>query len=245
MIKLAATILTAALLSSCLTGCFWFINDGAFAVGSTDVSDLVNEASTRSARGVLRLNVTFGSGIWDDGDTYIGSAVIVDYDATNYYALTCAHCLTRDEGFLYRKIHAIDAFGNEYTASPVVIDEAIDLAYISFRAEYTLDELEIIDLSDGTLEVGDTVISIGSPHGLSQVVTVGEFIGYHETALVDFLTINHSAIIGGGSSGGALLNADLELVGINFAGLDDEEYSNGYAIPIEKVLEFLEQNELS
>lgn len=244
IIKLICALLALAMLSPCLSGCYLLWPYYTTETVADVSAELINEASTRCARGIIKLDVTFRSGLWDDGVSYTGSAVIVGYDGDSYYALTCAHCVTIEEGFLYRTIKAIDAYGAEYTATPIVIDESLDLAYISFKAQYVLDEPEVIELADSSDVAGETVISIGNPHGLSQVVTAGEMLGYKQTELVDFLVLHHTAIIGGGSSGGALFNSDLELIGINFAGLDGQEYSNGYAIPIEKVREFLTNNDL-
>ena len=51
----------------------------------------------------------------------------------------------------------------------------------------------------------------------------------------------HSAYIKGGSSGGALLNNNDEVIGVTFAGVFDNkgEFVRGYAIPVSKVNEFL------
>ena len=230
------------LLLSSLTGCLSF--DLALRPTRTvSAEELVNNASLYSTRSALTLNVTYRNGAFGNSAVYIGSAVIFKYDAI-YYALTCAHCVDGEEGYRYRTIEAMDAFGNVYDAQLYAIDAELDLACICFRVSDTSIDLRAVDLAERVSDVGETVISIGSPHGQSHVVTIGEVLGYTETTLTDFRVITHSALIGGGSSGGALLNSELELIGINFAGNDDQEYSNGYAIPIDRVREFLTQNGL-
>ena len=64
-----------------------------------------------------------------------------------------------------------------------------------------------------------------------------------EKSNVTFDVIKHTAFINNGSSGGGLLNYNQELIGINFASSVNsttEEFVTGYAIPIEKVREFLD-----
>ena len=96
--------------------------------------------------------------------------------------------------------------------------------------------------------ISDTVIALGSPGGQQNAISFGEIKKYslvkidieEEMSNVTFPTAYHTAPIKGGSSGGALISCELELVGVNYAGLDDE-FGNGYAVPIQKVLEFLEE----
>ena len=58
---------------------------------------------------------------------------------------------------------------------------------------------------------------------------------------VTFTVLEHNAETNGGSSGGAILNIDLELIGIHYAGSRDSSgnFVRGYAIPIDKIHEFL------
>lgn len=68
-----------------------------------------------------------------------------------------------------------------------------------------------------------------------------ELVNYESISNVKFNVYRHSADIKGGSSGGALLNEDLELIGINYAGkcffvilsIDS------FALPISNVKEFI------
>ena len=87
------------------------------------------------------------------------------------------------------------------------------------------------------LMIGETVIAIGNPFGLSHTVTTGVVGALHRTLrgedrdLSDF--IQTDAAINPGNSGGALLTIDGELVGINTA-IYDRGQGLGFAIPIDK-----------
>ena len=86
------------------------------------------------------------------------------------------------------------------------------------------------------------VVSIGSPNSQTNTVTYGRVIDVLKAngeISLNFKVTYHTAIIGEGSSGGALLNGDLELVGINFAGYASEGLGNGLSVPVSKVLEFI------
>ena len=90
------------------------------------------------------------------------------------------------------------------------------------------------------------VISLGAPKSQSNSITYGKILNYRKISLKDtpasrsnvtFDVIHHDAMINNGSSGGPLLNADLEVVGVNYAGASSTK--DGYAIPVDKVREFL------
>lgn len=103
-----------------------------------------------------------------------------------------------------------------------------------------LDDLPTIRLGrSDTLRVGDVVLAIGNPVGLSQTVTQGIVSatgrGLRINAFEDF--IQTDAAINVGNSGGALINVDGELVGINTAvyGRTAGIEGIGFAIPVNLV----------
>lgn len=94
-----------------------------------------------------------------------------------------------------------------------------------------------------TLQVGDVVLAIGNPFGIGQRVTMGivSAVGNHRLNLLtydDF--IQTDAAINDGNSGGALVNANGELVGINTAVFRFGE-GIGFAIPAQAARAVLEQ----
>lgn len=132
------------------------------------------------------------------------------------------------------KITVILADGREFEAETVGTDRDTDIAVLKVDAS-KLTALEMAD-SD-SLEVGEWVLAIGNPFGLSQTVTAGIVSakgrsGFRLTEYEDY--IQTDAAINPGNSGGPLLNLDGEVVGINtfiisgsggFMGI-------GFAIPI-------------
>jgi serine peptidase DegS len=94
-----------------------------------------------------------------------------------------------------------------------------------------------------TLQVGDVVLAIGNPFGIGQRVTMGivSAVGNHRLNLLtydDF--IQTDAAINDGNSGGALVNASGELVGINTAVFRFGE-GIGFAIPAQAARAVLDQ----
>lgn len=114
------------------------------------------------------------------------------------------------------------------------------------RFEYNDNSLKAITYSTDPV-VGNDVIALGSPEGQQNAISFGKVQKYDTIKAnveeylsnVSFNVIMHDAYINSGSSGGALLDSSLKLIGINFAGT--ESSGEGYAIPISKVFEFCER----
>ena len=88
---------------------------------------------------------------------------------------------------------------------------------------------------------------MGNPSSIKNVISEGKIDCFGYVSLdstksnIEFEVIVHSAAIAGGSSGGALLDSNNEIIGITFAGVFDRDgiFITGYAIPSEKIIEFL------
>ncbi len=158
-----------------------------------------------------------------------GSGVIVDAD--NGYILTNHHVV---DGADEIQITTFD--GRTLDAVVVGSDERTDIAVISVEA----DDLVEMPIGDSeSVRVGDFVLAIGNPFGLSHTVTSGIVsalgrmgIGNGNT-LEDF--IQTDASINPGNSGGALVNMSGELVGINSAIISRSggNVGIGFAVPTE------------
>jgi serine protease Do len=105
----------------------------------------------------------------------------------------------------------------ELSARLIGTDPKTDLAVIKIEAS----NLPYLKWGDSTkLQVGEMVLAVGSPFGLSQTVTMGivSAVGRANVGIVDYEDfIQTDAAINPGNSGGALVNLKGELVGINTA----------------------------
>lgn len=125
--------------------------------------------------------------------------------------------------------------GREYTAEIVGTDPGSDLAVIK------IDESDLPFLKLGSserLEVGDWVLAVGNPFGLSHTLTAGVVSakGRSGIGLNDYEDfIQTDAAINPGNSGGPLVNLDGEVVGINTAifSRSGGYMGIGFAIPVD------------
>jgi len=167
----------------------------------------------------------------------LGSGFIVEKDG---YILTNSHVVTGAEEIVvsFGDGNGGDK-GKEYVAKLVTIDPKLDVALLKIEPNEPLVTLEMGD-SD-KLEVGDWVMAIGNPFGLSQSVTVGVVSAkgriIRATDYDDF--IQTDAAINQGNSGGPLLDYHGNVVGINTAiftgGMSQGNIGIGFAIPINAV----------
>jgi serine protease Do len=139
----------------------------------------------------------------------LGSGVIVDKDG---YILTNNHVIKDADEI---KVKLSDK--REFKGKVIGADPKTDLAVIKIDSNH----LPVIKLGDSDkLKVGETVIAIGNPFGLSQTVTSGivSATGRANVGIADYEDfIQTDAAINPGNSGGALVNVRGELVGINTA----------------------------
>ncbi len=159
----------------------------------------------------------------------LGSGIILDpwgYILTNYHVLERAS-----------RIAVILSDETRYDARIVAGDEVADLALIKIDPLRPLTALEFAD--DDDLLLGETVIVLGNPFGLTHTVSVGVLSAMNRTAQYkgrelysDILQTD--AAVNPGSSGGPLLNLDGELIGVNVA-VYQEAQNIGFAIPVKRV----------
>ena len=127
-----------------------------------------------------------------------------------------------------------------------------DLAVVAVKKsdipEDTLNQIKIAQIgSSDDLAVGQQVVAIGNALGYGQSVTSGWISALNRTISTDDGTnstglIQTDAAINPGTSGGALLNMNGELIGINSAKYADSAVEGmGYAIPISKAKPILEE----
>lgn len=166
----------------------------------------------------------------------LGSAVIVRTDG---YLLTNNHVVENKDN-----IRAVLWDGRTTDARIVATDPDTDLAVLKIDAE---DLPAVHFAKDSSLRIGDVVLAIGNPFGLGQSVTMGIVSALGSERLnvglagYEYL-IQTDAAVNTGNSGGALVNAEGELVGINTAMFGRGRGAEGisFAIPAETAHAVLE-----
>lgn len=158
----------------------------------------------------------------------VGSGVIVSEDG---YILTNSHVVSDGKA---EHINVILSNQENYDGELVWFEPEMDLAVVKIEA----DGLQPVELGDSDeLLVGEKAIAIGNPLGmdLQSTLTSGYISGLDrsitmETGLSMDGLIQTDAAINSGNSGGALLNAQGQLIGINTAKASADNI--GFAIPI-------------
>ena len=167
----------------------------------------------------------------------LGSGVIID--AAKGYVLTNNHVINQAQ-----KISVQLNDGREFEAKLIGSDDQSDIALLQIQNASKLTQIAIAD-SD-KLRVGDFAVAVGNPFGLGQTATSGIVSalgrsGLNLEGLENF--IQTDASINRGNSGGALLNLNGELIGINTAILapDGGNIGIGFAIPSNMVKNLTDQ----
>ncbi|HET7222102.1 MAG TPA: trypsin-like peptidase domain-containing protein, partial [Rhodanobacteraceae bacterium] len=162
----------------------------------------------------------------------LGSGVIFTADG---YVLTNNHVISGADD-----IQVLLHDGRVAHARVIGTDPDTDLAVLKIDA----GTLPTIKVDDDPPRVGDVVLAIGNPFGIGQTVTMGIVSALQRQLILspyeDF--IQTDAAINSGNSGGALVNAEGELVGINTAMFRDVGAQGiGFAIPVRTAKRVLEQ----
>ena len=133
------------------------------------------------------------------------------------------------------RIEIVLASGERLDATVVAVDPRTDLAVVRIDKR----NLPVAQFTDTLPEVGQLAVAMGSPLGFENTVTAGIVSGLHRSipsggttpALVDL--IQTDAAISPGNSGGALVDASGQVIGINVAYIPPQEgsVSIGFAIP--------------
>ena len=156
-----------------------------------------------------------------------GSGVVIDargYVLTNYHVIAAG-------GDIELEL----ADGRHMAARVIGSTPDHDLAVLAVKDPHGVPFIEMATSYD--LMIGETVIAIGNPFGLSHTVTTGVISALHRTlhtqerAYTDF--IQTDASINPGNSGGPLLSIDGSLVGVTTA-IYSHAQGIGFAIPIDK-----------
>jgi Do/DeqQ family serine protease len=165
----------------------------------------------------------------------LGSGVIIDGKAghvvTNHHVIAKASVI---------KVTTADK--REFEGRLLGSDPRSDVAVIKVDSDDILPQAPVGESDD--LMIGETVIAIGSPFGLTHTVTTGVVSAVGRSVRGDGGIyrnfIQTDASINPGNSGGPLLNIDGEVIGINTA-IYQNAQGIGFAIPINKVAKIVRE----
>ncbi|MFS7222612.1 serine endoprotease DegP [Rahnella inusitata] len=157
----------------------------------------------------------------------LGSGVIID--AAKGYVVTNNHVVDNAT-----KISVQLNDGRKFDAKVIGKDPRSDIAVIQLQDAKNLTAIKMAD--SGQLRVGDYTVAIGNPYGLGETVTSGivSALGRSGLNIENYENfIQTDAAINRGNSGGALVNLNGELIGLNTAILapDGGNIGIGFAIP--------------
>lgn len=161
--------------------------------------------------------------------------------------------LNAEKGYIVTNFHVIDHAdsikitlndGREFKGKVVGVDEQSDIALLKIDHAKNLTAISFAD-SDA-LKVGDFAVAVGNPFGIGQTVTLGIVsalarAGLNMNGFENF--IQTDAAINRGNSGGALINLQGELIGINTAIIAPSggNVGLGFAIPSNMVHNLADQ----
>ena len=219
----------------------------------TDVSEIVEEVMPSIVSITSKTLVSSGMfGPFYSGERYAegaGSGIIVSKNDTELLILTNNHVV---EGAKELSVKFID--DKTVDATVKGSSEKKDVAVIAVKLKdldnATIESIRIATLGDSNnLKVGNGIIAIGNALGYGQSVTTGVVSALNREVTVDNVTskmIQIDAAINGGNSGGALLNSQGEVIGINSVKYSASATSTsasiegmGFAIPITDVKDLI------
>ena len=219
----------------------------------TDVSDIVEEVMPSIVAITSKTLVKSGLfGPFYNSEQYAegaGSGIIVSKTDDELLILTNNHVIEGAEELAVQ-------FVNEKSVDATVkgTSERKDVAVIAVKMSSldaeTIESIKIATLGDSNeLKVGNGIIAIGNALGYGQSVTTGVVSALNREVTIDDTTtkmIQIDAAINGGNSGGALLNSNGEVVGINSAKYSSAATSSsptiegmGFAIPISDIKDLI------
>ncbi|NTU90284.1 MAG: PDZ domain-containing protein, partial [Actinobacteria bacterium] len=214
---------------------------------STEDMTLAEAVSSKALPSVVSIDVYMvdsqlsgpGSGSSESVLAGLGSGIIITDDG---YILTNYHVIEGSSDLI------VNVDDEEYTATVVGTDSSSDLAVLKIDAS-GLTPIEIGSSSD--LKVGEWVMALGSPFGLEKSVSTGIVSALYRSTSMENSTglsiyanmIQTDAAVNPGNSGGALVDSEGKLIGINTL---IESYSGsssgvGFAIPVDYAMKVAEQ----
>ena len=228
------------------------VNLNTQQISLLDYSDTAVGVAKKVLPSIVGINVTYSvNSIFYNGQgtaTAQGSGVIISEDG---YILTNNHVVnsSSSSSSFYELGKAskitVQLYNDdtEYEAEIVGTDEQTDLAVIKIDK----DGLTAAELGDSdSVQVGEFCMAIGNPLGLGSTVTDGIVSAINREVTDEdgnsYLAIQTNAAINSGNSGGALVNSQGQVIGINTLKVSGDGVEGvGFAIPINSTKDIYEQ----
>lgn len=225
------------------------------SVVTSDVSDVVDKVMP-SIVSITSMSVeevqNFFGGTYERTSEGAGTGIIIGQTDTELMIVTNNHVVEGSDTLTV-------TFNDESSVEANIkgTDSTYDVAVIAVPVESvsadTMEQISVATLGDSTtLKVGEPAIAIGNALGYGQSVTTGVISALDrqvsttnsqtgETQESGAKLIQTDAAINEGNSGGALVNINGEVIGINSAKLiGDSVEGIGYAIPISDVSDLIQ-----
>lgn len=218
-------------------------------ISLSNYSDTAVYAANKVLPSVVGISISYNVSVFGRTQTAeaTGSGIIITSDG---YILTNNHVVSSSDSSSYYQVSnaakiTVSLYGSDekYEATIVGTDEQTDLAIIKIDA----DNLTSAELGDSSsIKVGEFVLAIGNPLGLDTSVTSGIISALERDITTNDGTTYHviqtDCAINSGNSGGALVNSNGQVIGINTLKLSGTGIEGvGFAIPINDTIDIFEQ----
>lgn len=227
------------------------VNLNTQQISLVDYSDTAVGVAEKVLPSIVGINVTYSvNSIFYNNQsvaTAQGSGVIISEDG---YILTNNHVVNSSSSSSYYELGKANKITvslyndeTEYEAEIIGTDEQTDLAVIKIDK----DGLTAAELGDSSsVKVGEFCMAIGNPLGLGSTVTDGIISAVNREVTDEdgnsYIAIQTNAAINSGNSGGALVNSQGQVIGINTLKIAGDGVEGvGFAIPIDSTKDIYEQ----
>lgn len=211
-----------------------------FGGGSKDPFERISQTAAQVSPAVV--SILNHNGLTEDGEKVaLGSGVIFKKEDGKAYIMTNNHVISSAD-----QLEVVLSNGKSKQARVVGQDQISDIAVLSIEDSGVKSVIKIGDSKK--VKLGETVIAIGNPLGLGGTLTSG-LVSYTDRLIPVSLNqdgiydweqemIQTNAAINEGNSGGALVDLNGTLIGINTMKISDTGVEGlGFAIPVNEAME--------
>ena len=201
-----------------------FVFTVMLVVNFASAGDISTEVAEKARNATVLVSTSIG-----ERDGGFGSGVVISPSGlvlTNYHVI---HRADKLRIFFYDPDN-----NNYYNAEVIGIDPVADLALLQLKVDKDKLPLEFLLIESEEWNIADDVMAIGHPMGIQWTVSVGHIASTIRSGKITpyVSTLQHSAEIHKGNSGGPLINEQGDVIGINTYLLMPENAWSGIAYAI-------------